>query len=75
MTSILLGLIGDTDLWEWAKDKPYLFRPGGMFYSQVQNDLGPLKEGQHCSLPCLHNMVSSHGLLLYDLLISHCYNY
>jgi deubiquitinating protein VCIP135 len=44
------------DLWTHVQTMPHLFSVGGLFYKQVERDLG-LVDGKHCTLPTLPGKV------------------
>ncbi|XP_049604093.1 deubiquitinating protein VCPIP1 [Syngnathus scovelli] len=49
---LLATLMGEEDVWSYAKKLPHLFRRGGVFYNIVKKDTG-LMNGKHCTLPHL----------------------
>lgn len=56
---VSLGLIASLsgkDLWSYVQREPHLFSVGGLFYKQVQRDLG-LTANKHCTLPALPGKV------------------
>ncbi|XP_025080407.1 deubiquitinating protein VCIP135-like isoform X2 [Pomacea canaliculata] len=56
---ISLGLIATMsgkDLWTYVQKEPHLFSVGGLFYKQVERDLG-LTPNKHCTLPALPGKV------------------
>ena len=55
-----MSAVTGKDLWTYVQSMPHLFSVGGLFYNQVQRDLG-LTDGKHCQLPCLPGKVSKLG--------------
>ncbi|XP_013409530.1 deubiquitinating protein VCIP135 [Lingula anatina] len=52
----LMATLTGKDLWTYVQGLPHLFSVGGLFYQQVERDLG-LVEGKHCTLPVLPGKV------------------
>ncbi|XP_046335736.1 deubiquitinating protein VCPIP1-like [Haliotis rufescens] len=52
----LLAQLSGRDLWTYVSSQPHLFSVGGLFYKQVERDLG-LAPGKHCTLPSLPGKV------------------
>ncbi|XP_006824972.1 deubiquitinating protein VCPIP1-like [Saccoglossus kowalevskii] len=48
----LMATISGSDLWTYVQNMPQLFARGGLFYRQVERDLG-LADNKHCTLPTL----------------------
>lgn len=46
----LMSTLTGKDLWSYCQSMPHLFSVGGLFYRQVERDLG-LADGKHCKLP------------------------
>ena len=53
----IMSAVTGKDLWTYVQGMPHLFSVGGLFYNQVQRDLG-LTDAKHCQLPCLPGKVS-----------------
>ncbi|KAL4635198.1 deubiquitinating protein VCIP135 [Arapaima gigas] len=49
---LLATLMGEKDVWSYAKKLPHLFQQGGVFYNIMKKDMG-LMDGKHCTLPHL----------------------
>lgn len=72
---ISLGLIATMsgkDLWTYVQKEPHLFSVGGLFYKQVERDLG-LTPNKHCTLPALPGKVSHTELHLVLLWEAQCF--
>lgn len=55
ITSLMLSAsLNNQSLWSYAQTRPELFTRGGLFYMQVENDVG-LSDGKHYTLPFLHD--------------------
>lgn len=55
ITSLMLSAsLNNQSLWTYAQTRPELFMRGGLFYRQVENDVG-LNDGKHYTLPFLHD--------------------
>ncbi|XP_033752592.1 deubiquitinating protein VCIP135-like [Pecten maximus] len=52
----IMATIAGKDLWTQVQSMPHLFSVGGLFYKQVERDLG-LVDGKHCQLPSLQGKV------------------
>lgn len=52
----LMAAVAGKDLWAYVQSMPHLFSVGGLFYKQVDRDLG-LVDGKHCTLPTLPGKV------------------
>uniref|UniRef100_T1J3E2 Uncharacterized protein n=1 Tax=Strigamia maritima TaxID=126957 RepID=T1J3E2_STRMM len=53
LTSLALSArFGGKSMWTHVQNMPNLFLPGGLFYQQVERDVG-LVDGKHYHLPCL----------------------
>lgn len=52
----VMATITGRDLWTYVQTMPHLFSVGGLFYKQMERDLG-LVEGKHCQLPVLPGKV------------------
>ncbi|XP_041365436.1 deubiquitinating protein VCPIP1-like isoform X2 [Gigantopelta aegis] len=52
----MLASLSGRDLWTYAQSNPHLFSVGGLFYKQVERDLG-LSGGKHCTIPSLPGKV------------------
>lgn len=57
---VLLASLSNKDLWTYVQRDPHLFSVGGLFYKQVQRDLG-LTPGKHCTLPSLPGKVFTYN--------------
>lgn len=47
-------------VWEYAQENPWLFCRGGLFYAQMQRDIG-LVDGKHCHLPLIPDKVFTYN--------------
>ncbi|CAG5118485.1 unnamed protein product, partial [Candidula unifasciata] len=56
----LTAALDNKDLWTYVQQRPHLFSVNGLFYKQVERDMG-LIHGKHCQLPML-----SHKLFAYN---------
>ncbi|KAK3102693.1 hypothetical protein FSP39_013188 [Pinctada imbricata] len=52
----IVATLKGRDLWTHVQTMPHLFSVGGLFYKQVERDLG-LVDGKHCQLPSLPGRV------------------
>ena len=52
----IMATLKGRDLWTHVQTMPHLFSVGGLFYKQVERDLG-LVDGKHCTLPTLPGKV------------------
>ncbi|XP_060086335.1 deubiquitinating protein VCPIP1-like [Ylistrum balloti] len=52
----IMATIAGKDLWTQVQSMPHLFSVGGLFYKQVERDLG-LVDGKHCQLPSIPGKV------------------
>ena len=50
------ALLQGVDLWTYSLQLPQLYAKGGVFYQQVERDLG-IENGKHCSIPALQGKV------------------
>ncbi|XP_005099775.2 deubiquitinating protein VCIP135 [Aplysia californica] len=48
----LTAALEHRDMWSYAQRLPHLFSVNGLFYKQVERDMG-LEHGKHCTLPLL----------------------
>ncbi|XP_064634580.1 deubiquitinating protein VCPIP1-like isoform X2 [Lineus longissimus] len=55
-TLALMATLTGRDFWGYVQSMPHLFSIGGLFYKQVDRDIG-LTDGKHCTLPCLPGKV------------------
>jgi deubiquitinating protein VCIP135 len=62
-----MSTVTGRDLWTYIQTMPHLFSVGGLFYKQMERDLG-LVEGKHCQLPVLPGKVG-HTLYLKGCLL------
>lgn len=53
----IMSTVTGRDLWTYVQTMPHLFSVGGLFYKQMERDLG-LVDGKHCQLPALPGKVS-----------------
>ena len=53
----LTAALSNQDLWSYVQRLPHLFSTQGLFYQQVDRDMG-LRHGKHCTLPLLPGKVS-----------------
>ena len=56
------------DLWTYVQQMPHLFSVGGLFFQQVERDLG-LTDGKHCTLPALPGKVIGQAIMKRDCCI------
>ncbi|KAG0437708.1 hypothetical protein HPB47_017319 [Ixodes persulcatus] len=47
-------------VWTYAQENPWLFCRGGLFYAQMQRDIG-LVDGKHCHLPLIPDKVFTYN--------------
>lgn len=52
----IMSTVSGRDLWTYVQTMPHLFSVGGLFYKQVERDVG-LIDGKHCQLPVLPGKV------------------
>ncbi|XP_052065392.1 deubiquitinating protein VCPIP1-like [Mytilus californianus] len=52
----IMSTVTGRDLWTYVQTMPHLFSVGGLFYKQMERDLG-LVDGKHCQLPALPGKV------------------
>ncbi|CAL1543504.1 unnamed protein product, partial [Lymnaea stagnalis] len=52
----LTAALDNKDLWLYVQLRPHLFSVNGLFYKQVERDVG-LEHGKHCQLPLLPHKV------------------
>lgn len=61
----IMATLKGRDLWTHVQTMPHLFSVGGLFYKQVERDLG-LVDGKHCTLPTLPGKVNYYcGIFLF----------
>ncbi|BFZ16195.1 hypothetical protein BsWGS_19234 [Bradybaena similaris] len=53
---VLTAALDNKDIWSYVQLRPHLFSVNGLFYKQVERDVG-LKHGKHCHLPMLPHKV------------------
>jgi len=53
----LMASLSGKDVWNYVQGIPHLFSVGGLFYQQVERDVG-LSDGKHCTLSILPGKVS-----------------
>lgn len=52
----LTAALENKDFWMYVQMRPHLFSVNGLFYKQVERDVG-LEHGKHCQLPLLPQKV------------------
>uniref|UniRef100_A0A2C9M7I9 ubiquitinyl hydrolase 1 n=1 Tax=Biomphalaria glabrata TaxID=6526 RepID=A0A2C9M7I9_BIOGL len=52
----LTAALDNKELWPYVIQRPHLFSVNGLFYKQVERDMG-LEHGKHCQLPLLPHKV------------------